>query len=118
MDALKAIDFEWTASQIPKGDFDARFAELLDFKNTHGTVLCYGDDKKNFPKLAYWSFYAKNTAIKVLTNKGKIAVFTVSRCKMLVGIGLVPNKLYSYGLDEEQYSDEGDEEKHPDGGVE
>jgi hypothetical protein len=37
---------------------------------------------------------------------------------MLVDIGLVLNKIYSYGSDEEQHSDEGDEEKHPDGGVE
>jgi hypothetical protein len=97
LDALKTIEFQWAAGQIPKGDFDARFAELLEFKNTHGTVLFYGDDKKNFPNLAYWSFYAKYTAIKVLTNKGNTYVFTISRCNMLVDTCIVPNKFYLYG---------------------
>jgi hypothetical protein len=95
MGALTAIDAKCTAGQISKGDFDARFDELLDFKNIHGTVILYGDDKKNFPKLAYWSFYAKNTAIKVLTNNGKQYVLAVSRCNMLVDIGIFPNNFYS-----------------------
>jgi hypothetical protein len=49
MDALKPIDCEWTAGQISKVDVDSRFAELLDFKNTRGTLLFYGDNQKNSP---------------------------------------------------------------------
>jgi hypothetical protein len=61
---------------------------------------------------------AKKTAIKVLTNTSKNAVFTLSRCNMLVEISIVPSKFYTYGSDEEQPSEEGDEEHHYGGGVE
>jgi hypothetical protein len=64
-----------------------------------------GDDKHNFPKLAYWSYHATKTVINVLTNKSKNAVFTLPRCEMLVDIGLVPSECYLYG------EQEGDEEQ-------
>jgi hypothetical protein len=52
------------------------------------------------PQLAKWGNYARRTAIAVLTNKKKNAVFTLQRCKMLVDIGLAPLQFYQYGSDD------------------
>jgi hypothetical protein len=91
MDALNAVQFEWTAGQMTKNGCDAWFSKLLEFQTIHGTLHFLGNDRKNFPKLAYWCYYAKKTAINVLTNKSKNDVFAIPRCNMRVEIGLVPS---------------------------
>jgi hypothetical protein len=53
-------------------------------------------DKKEFPKLASWSFYAKSTAIKVIKKEATNSVFTLVHIKKLVDIGFVPQSLYKY----------------------
>jgi hypothetical protein len=66
----------------------------------NGTVEVLGENRKINPQLANWGNYARRTAITVLTNKKKNAVFTLQRCKMLVDIGLVPLHFYQYGSDD------------------
>jgi hypothetical protein len=36
----------------PEAQFEVRFAELEEFKKTHGTVYFLGEEKKKIPKLA------------------------------------------------------------------
>jgi hypothetical protein len=90
VDALNGIQFELTAGQITQKGFDGWVAELLEFQNIHGTLQISGDEKNNPPKLAYWSYYAKKTAINVLINKSKSVVSILPRCNTLVDISLIP----------------------------
>jgi hypothetical protein len=103
--ALNGIDFEWTTGQIPRGQFEVRFAELGEFKNNHGTVYFLGEDKKNFPKLASWTAYVKITAIKVLKKEATNSMFNLLCIKKLVDIGLVPLSYYKY----EGHADDGED---------
>jgi hypothetical protein len=106
--ALNVIKFEWMTGQSPRGQFDFRFAELEEFKNNHGTTSFLGEYKKNHPKLATWTSYAKSTTIKVLNKEDMNSVFTLVRIKKLVDIGLVPQSIYMYepGEQEEEDADE------------
>jgi hypothetical protein len=53
-DALNGIEFQWIAGQSPRGQVEAKFTELEDFKKTNGTVSFLGEGKKEYPKLPSW----------------------------------------------------------------
>jgi hypothetical protein len=44
--ALHGSEFEWTTGQSTRTEFEDWFAQLEDFKQTHGTVGFFGEDKK------------------------------------------------------------------------
>jgi hypothetical protein len=52
--ALNGMDFQWTAGQSPRGQFEVRSAELEELKKTNDTVSFIGEEKKEFPNLASW----------------------------------------------------------------
>jgi hypothetical protein len=97
--SFNGINFEWKAGQITKKCFEGWFAELVEYQKQNCTIKVLGDERKK-PHLAEWGNHARRTAIAVLTNKKKIAEFTLQRCKMLVDIGLVPLHFYQYGSDD------------------
>jgi hypothetical protein len=94
--ALNGIDFQWAAGQNSRCQFEVRFANLKEFKKTHGIVFILGEDKKKPPKLASWNFYAKSMAFKVINKEANNYVSTLLRIKKLVSIGLVPLSHYKY----------------------
>jgi hypothetical protein len=49
--------------------------------------------------------YAKSMATKVLKKEDTNSVFTLVRIKKLVDIGLIPQSLYMYGLEEQEDED-------------
>jgi hypothetical protein len=103
--ALNGIYFELTNGQIPRGQFMVGFVKLREFKYNHGTVYFLGGDKNNFPKLASWKEYTKNTTIKVLKKEPNNSVFTLLCTKKLVDIGLVPLSYYKYEEHADDYED-------------
>jgi hypothetical protein len=47
-------------------------------------LFILGDDKKNFPKLAPWTCYAKSTATEVINKEATNSVFTLFCIKKLI----------------------------------
>jgi hypothetical protein len=92
----------------PKGQFKVRFAELEEFKKTHGTIYFLSEDKNDPPKLASWTFCAKRMTIKVLNKEATSSVLTLIHIKKFVDIGLVPQYLFTYGPGEEEEEDTDD----------
>jgi hypothetical protein len=74
----------------PPGQFEVWFAQLEDFKRTHGTITFLVEDKQEYPKLPSWSFYSKCTAIKVFKMEVLIFFKTLVRIKKLVDIDIAP----------------------------
>jgi hypothetical protein len=103
--ALNEIPCECKTGQSPRGQLDVRFAELEEFKNTHGTISFLDEEKKNHPKLSTWTAYAKITAIKVLNKEATNSVFTLVPIKKLVDISLAPYYFYTYGPGEQEDED-------------
>jgi hypothetical protein len=111
---LTAMGFEFVRSDKKKIAFDEKYSQLKAFKEQHGTVRILGSHAKDYPDLARWVNYARNTAKKVLKKEKKNKVFNNERLKQLVAIGVISQSMYERGEEDFEDTDSDDEDDDED----